>query len=264
MMGNKRGAWWAALAVLAGATALYGDTDPMSFTAEWHPVVGAGGEYEVQVGAGPKVVWQMAVVGQERDGYWVEVQVPDGGGTTMKTLVAAGAVKQVIVKIAGQPAMEMPANFVTDTPGTNIKETGRLVGRERISTSAGSFDCGHYQVTKDNGTADVWVAEEVSPYGLVKMVSPELTMTLDRVLTRATTRITETPQQMQMPPAMAGMMQQMRGMASGDQGVDPQALQQMNIPGMLQQMQGGMGAQGAQSNGTVPQDISNLLQQQHR
>lgn len=47
----------------------------------------------------------------------------------------------------------------------------------------------------------------VSPYGLVKMTTPETTMTLQKVITGAKTQITETPQKLQIPqiPGMPGM-----------------------------------------------------------
>ncbi|MGH9792765.1 MAG: hypothetical protein ACRD5W_16280, partial [Candidatus Acidiferrales bacterium] len=54
---------------------------------------------------------------------------------------------------------------------------------------------------KEDGT-DIWVAEKIAPYGLVKMTSKDgTTMTLTREITGAKTRITGTPQKLD-PGAM--------------------------------------------------------------
>ena len=179
------------------------------FTGEWHPVIGVGGAYATRMGDGKTTTWEMTVVGREGDGYWIEMYLPEMQ-TIMKTLASPRGVTRSIVKTQGQPAMEMPAAFMAEAPKMDLKQTGQYLGEEQVTTPAGTFACHHYRVTEQSGPADVWVTDQVSPYGLVKMTSPEVSMTLTRVITGASTRITETPQKFQMPnmPNMPGSVSQ--------------------------------------------------------
>jgi hypothetical protein len=65
------------------------------------------------------------------------------------------------------------------------------VGTETITTPAGTFSCQHWR--KKDGSTDVWLSEKVAPWGLVKMVSKDSTMILERVVTDAKSHITGTP-----------------------------------------------------------------------
>jgi hypothetical protein len=73
-----------------------------------------------------------------------------------------------------------------------VRKGAERVGAEDVTTPAGTFSCEHYR-TKD-GATDVWVSDKVAPWGLVKMTGPGTSMTLVRVVTDATTKITGTPQ----------------------------------------------------------------------
>jgi hypothetical protein len=74
----------------------------------------------------------------------------------------------------------------------DIRKRAKDMGRETITTPAGSFSCEHLQ--GNDGKWDAWVANQVTPYGLVKLVWKDGgTMTLVRVETNATDKITGTP-----------------------------------------------------------------------
>lgn len=213
--------------VMGGSSAALAqqDMNMPAFTAEWHPVVGSGGAYLAQPRGQQPMTWEMTIVGKEGEGYWIEMYL-SGMQTVMKSLASPRGVSRVIVKTADQPAMEMPASFMGEAPKMDVKETGQHLGQEQVTTPAGTFTCEHYRVTESSGPADVWVTTDVSPYGLVKMTSPEVTMTLQRVITGAKTRITETPQQFQMPqmPNMPGASSSQQPMP--DMAELMQALQQ--------------------------------------
>lgn len=83
---------------------------------------------------------------------------------------------------------------------------GKLLGPEKVTTPAGTFSCDHYRMIEGGETTDLWVAPTVSPYGLVKMTSADMTMTLQKLITGAKTRITEKPQKLEIPqiPGMPG------------------------------------------------------------
>ena len=178
------------------------------FRGEWHPVVGAGAVYQVEGRGQPAMTVEIAVVGQEAGGYWIENRVSAPEENIMKMLVTQGSPKRLIVKGAGQPAMELPVNMQAQViPDTDLKQKAKQVGKEQVSTPAGTFSCDHYQM-QERGTVDVWVTESVSPYGLVKMTSRDATMTLAKVVKGAKSRITETPQKLEIPqmPSLSDMM----------------------------------------------------------
>ncbi len=166
------------------------------FKGEWHPVVGAGAVYQMEQKGQPAMSWEIVVVGQEADAYWIENRMNVPQETVSKMLIAPGQVKRLIVKTAGQPAMEFPVMQAQGFPQTDLKQTAKLVGHEQITTSAGTFACDHYQVQEQGGPADVWVTPSVSPYGLVKLTSSGMTLTLAKVVKEAKSRITETPQKL--------------------------------------------------------------------
>ena len=155
--------------------------------------------YQVQQKGEPTATWEMAVVGQEGNGWWVETRMNIPEEVISKILMTDGGVERFVVKAASQPAMELPAVQAQGVPQTGVEKTGALVGRESVTTPAGTFLCEHYRVQDGGGASDIWVTEAVSPYGVVKMVGPEITLTLAKTLTGATTRIRETPQKIAMP-----------------------------------------------------------------
>ena len=181
-----------------------------SFTGDWHPVMGSGGAYLVEASGRPPMTWEISVVGQEGGGYWVEMYLPEQQ-TIMKSLTGRHDVLRMIMKRAGQPAIEIDMQApgalaaAAPQPQTDVKSAGQYLGQEQVTTPAGTFTCDHYRVAAHNQSSDVWITTEISPYSLVKMSSPAMTMTLQRVIKGATTRITETPQQFQMPHMPAGM-----------------------------------------------------------
>ena len=116
----------------------------------------------------------------------------------MKMLMVLDAksldVKRMIMKPAGEDAMEFPMNMAQMGGGAppraaaDIRDDGVLIGTESVATPAGTFSCQHYQA-KDKSW-DAWTSDKVPPYNLVKAVSKDSTMTLSRVVTNAKTRIT--------------------------------------------------------------------------
>lgn len=194
------------------AMAARGQQGGPMFKGGWHPKVGAGAVYQLEQSGQPPMEMEIAVVGQEEGGYWVETRMFTPEEMISKALIVPGQVKRTIVKAAGQPAMEMPAMSAPKVPETDIDKDAKLIGRESVTTPAGTFSCDHYQTQGSGGTADVWVAAQISPYGLVKMTGQGTTMLLSKVVTGARSRITETPQKIEMPdmPGMEEMMKQMQ------------------------------------------------------
>lgn len=197
-----------ALASPLGAQMGMGPRTP-DMSGIWHPLVGSGGAYETTGRDGKKSQIEITVVGKEavngKDAYWMEMAVADqhaGGQMYMKYLIAPSdngvASTRMIMQMPGQDPMEMDMNVnmagrrmqQSSTP-SDIREKAERVGTETITVPAGTFSCEHYKM-KD-GSADVWVSDKVSPWGLVKSQGKDSSMVLTKVITDAKDHITGTP-----------------------------------------------------------------------
>jgi hypothetical protein len=183
---------------------------------QFKPVVGSGAQYDVTPKRGGKTQWAYVVVGkeavQDADAYWLEMRMEGGarGGFVMKTLMVlregAPELKRMIMQAEGQPPMEMPvegmmAGVMKKAQESALAEAslGDKIGTESVTVPGGTFVCDHYQRKGSAGVADFWVASQVSPYGLVKMVSPDMTLELTKVLENEKSRIQGEVQKLELP-----------------------------------------------------------------
>jgi hypothetical protein len=180
------------------------------------PVVGSGAQYQVTSKKDQKALWSYAVVGKETvqgaEGYWLEMRMESGGRgeMIMKYLVVTSEgkpdFKRMIMQTEGQPPMEMPMEGMMAGMMKQGRESpaadsglGEKVGTEMVTVPAGTFLCEHYRKSEAKGTADLWIASSVSPYGLVKMTSPDMSLELTKQLTNETSHIKGEPQKLEMP-----------------------------------------------------------------
>ncbi|MGH9795770.1 MAG: DUF4412 domain-containing protein [Candidatus Acidiferrales bacterium] len=181
---------------------------PPVFRGVWSPVVGSGAAYQVETNR-EKREMEMAVVGTEahegKTGHWLEIFMKDPrqGDVVMKMLIVLDGSNtrsmRMVMQTQEMGPIEMPISLM-DRGGrgqtvneADFREKAERVGTESITTQAGTFTCEHYR-NKEDGT-DIWVAEKIAPYGMVKMTSKDgTTMILTRVISGAKTRITGTPQ----------------------------------------------------------------------
>jgi len=176
----------------------------------WNPVVGAGGAYQIERSGDRKSDMEIAVVGKEtvddKPGYWLEVSMVDprsGSPLYMKHLMVRDGesieIKRRIMQLPGRPPFGMPMTSPrgprpAPAQAADVRTGAERVGTEDVTTPAGTFACAHYR--SRDGATDVWVSDQVAPWGLVKMTGRDTTMTLLRVVTDATTKITGTPQKL--------------------------------------------------------------------
>jgi hypothetical protein len=186
-----------------------------------NPTVGSGAEY-MMTSKGKEMDMATVALGKEdvdgAAGYWMETRMTSaelGGEMVMKTLTVisptASGIKRMIMQQPGKPPMEMPAMMMsmmqqhqppptTPTGSASGKGgMGELVGTESVTVPAGTFSCQHYRNQGNNGTSDLWISMQVTPYGLVKMTGPDTTMVLKKVLANESSHIKGEPQQMQIP-----------------------------------------------------------------
>ena len=97
---------------------------PPQFRGDWHPVVGAGAVYQMESKGQPAMSLEVAVVGQEAGGYWVENRMSVPEETITKMLLTQAGPQRFIIKAAGQPAMELPVMQAQSQgmPETNLKQ----------------------------------------------------------------------------------------------------------------------------------------------
>ena len=206
--------WGSALTFFAAACPAFaarGNPGMPAFKGDWHPVVGSGAVYQMKQKNQPAVDWEVAVVGKEEGGYWVETRMSVPEPMVMKMLIVPpGGVKRTIMKAGKEPAIEMPVMQGHAAPETDLKQSAKLIGKEQVSTPTGNFACDHYQTQDGKLAADVWITAQISPYGLVKMTSKDTTMVLSKIVKGATTRITETPQKFDMPKGMPNLSDLMK------------------------------------------------------
>jgi len=189
-----------------------------SITKAFHPVVGKGAQYETTSRAGSDVkhTMEMGIVGKEtvdgKDAYWMEFVTPDNKGQSIvgKTLMTPGDFQysRSIIQIPGQGAMEMPAgmgarNRQKIDEGLNDWHS---VGTETITVPAGTFSCDHWKNDKDGSEA--WTSDKVVPFGLVKQVGKDSSMTLVKVIDDFSDRITGPVKQFNVQDMMQQMQQQ--------------------------------------------------------
>lgn len=177
----------------------------------WQPVVGAGAAYAME-SKGRKSEMEFAVVGTEqamgKPGHWLEMTFKDPrqGEMVIKSLIVLDEKNTRVVRMVmyspEMGAMEFPVEMMgrmgqSAVQDADVRGSAELVGSESVDTPAGTFSCQHYRgKDRDGNVYDVWVAEKVAPYGLVKMTSKDSSMLLTRVISGARTRVTGTPRSM--------------------------------------------------------------------
>jgi hypothetical protein len=182
---------------------------------EFKPVIGSGAQYQMTAKNG-NMTFAYVIVGQENvegnTGYWLEIRTESpgmSGEMVMKQLVVTGGekpqIKRMIMQSPGQQPIEMPMGIM---PGMGRHERGSgggdtspgvKVGVETITVPAGTFECDHYRKQEQRGTVDVWITGKISPYGMVKMSSEEMTMELAKILSNETSHIKGEPQKINIP-----------------------------------------------------------------
>ncbi len=178
---------------------------PPDFAGVFSPVVGSGAAYEMDKKDDRKTKFDIAVVGREGAGYWIEYSMQSPGGMAyMKTLTAREGddviVQHMIVQIPGHPPMDMSSMMKMHAMQSaqskaDMRANAQDLGTETITTPAGTFACQHWRSKKDG--SEFWLSDKVTPWKVVKMSGKDQTMTLVRVITDAKTHITGTPVSME-------------------------------------------------------------------
>ena len=179
------------------------------------PAVGSWVEYDFQA-QGQAGRSRIAVVGTEtRDGRelsWYEMSFDAGGNSGIMKMLAEGGfyhamaekkIVEMVVKVAGQPAMKFSGAMVermlgqmSSDPASEFGkacEDAERVGSESVTVPAGTFDAVHYRLTSGESQGDAWIVEGM-PFGMIKWTGSggEAVELVDRG-DDAVSQLTETP-----------------------------------------------------------------------
>jgi hypothetical protein len=183
------------------------------------PAVGKWVEYQALYEQKDKYVLRYAVVGEEKregtDYRWLEMKMTNDADPKKNlvyqmlipgSLASIGDVQEVIMKPGDKPALKMNGMMIGMVRGQLQKKSVfgdlcdevTLVGKEKVTVPAGTFNSKHYHSTKYEN--DSWVDPALS-FGMVKATGKHHDIQRIRDGDGATSSITETPEEM---PEMGG------------------------------------------------------------
>ncbi len=196
----------------------------------FEPVVGAWSEYAVvDKASGRRSRMKMAIVGSEKNAFWYEVTLHEGGDRNVVKMLVKGNpndpenIQRMIFKSGDEPATEMPREFVAmgrkmathmfeRRSGVSASDPGaiRVVEGEkrRITVPAGTFDAVRHEIKDAEGRtlATYEFNPDVLPFGVLRSDAGDTSMELLAHGRDARSSITEKPVPMGMPPGMPGAL----------------------------------------------------------
>ncbi|MGB8658304.1 MAG: hypothetical protein WCE90_11055 [Candidatus Zixiibacteriota bacterium] len=164
---------------------------------------------------------KMSIVGKEKspkgqDLYWFEQEETDpktGDVDIIKMLISGnpqeiGTISRMIVKSGKDEASELPQamiKMINQAP-TEKKDSAKPkiknLGLEKVKVKDQIMSCTHMSYANQDSTmADVWTNAKVPLFGMVKSVTPLMTMELVAQGANAVTAIKEQPKQLELPEA---------------------------------------------------------------
>jgi hypothetical protein len=167
-------------AVLLTAGVASAQSNPMSYEAMNKAKQGSWAEYTMTMPGGPnKMTVRYAVVEKNERELTMETdsQTPMGPVHSSMTFAPLPPDTWKLVKarmqMGTQPAQDVPAAKLTEGSVKKSDTPGKLVGAEKITVPAGTFDTKHYkhELPKEAGgmVLDVWMSDKAVPTGVVKL-----------------------------------------------------------------------------------------------
>ena len=157
-----------------------------------NPSVGVWAWYDVKdTASGDHLFLRQAVVGEAKvdgkAGFWVETEVlPRVGFPIIYKMLLTGPasdpknVHKVIVKDGQNPPQELNVDSSAAADASATKADRSTVGKESIDTAQGPVEAEHVVMEQDGKKTDLWMSDKVPPMGIVKMVSPDGEIILQR------------------------------------------------------------------------------------
>ena len=188
-------------------------SNPMSYDAMAKAKQGAWAEYTMSVPGSPqKLTVRYAVVEKNEREMTMETdsQTPMGPVHSSMTFAPsppdAWKLVKARIQMGTQPVQDVPAAKLTEGSVKKSDSPGKLVGAEKITVPAGTFETKHYknEMPKEAGgmTLDVWMSDKAIPTGVVKMsAAGGVEMVLAQTGTGAEAKAEPKPESMKATPA---------------------------------------------------------------
>jgi hypothetical protein len=106
----------------------------------------------------------------------MEFQTPMGPAMSRLVFQPAADGSWAVAKASRQPpggeSKEVPAAQLPPIKITKTDAGTTLLGNEKLTTPAGTFETRHLRKTSPQGHYDLWVSDKVAPTGIVKLTDP--------------------------------------------------------------------------------------------
>ncbi len=169
------------------------------FFHDFHPVVGGWSTYHMEDARGEQSKLTFAIVDKDPQGYWLELRTPGDGGEAVAAFLIKGDptddanVLMVRTEDPGSPALEIDKDTLiklrtegNEAFGGQASSIGPTVGKlagmpkETIEVNGRKLTCRHLKVLGPHGQeAEVWMNDQVVPFGVVKLVSGKESIVLE-------------------------------------------------------------------------------------
>ncbi len=157
-----------------------------------NPSVGVWAWYDVKdTASGEHLFLRQAVVGEAKvdgkDGYWIETEVvPRIGYPIIYKMLLTGPagdpknIHKVIVREGAKEAQELAVDPSSAQSGNLGAADRKTLGTESVKTAAGAVEAEHVVAEQDGKKTEVWTSDKVPPMGIVKLVSVDGELALQR------------------------------------------------------------------------------------
>lgn len=156
------------------------------------PEVGVYAWYEITDAASGRKLWlRLAIVDKERvklrTGYWLETEVkPQVGFPEIYKMLLTGPandadnVHRILLQQDGEPPREIPVED-TEQPEEEPKDPERKsLGPETVTYGQETIEAEHIVIGAGEEKVEVWVNDKVRPMGVVRLVSQDGELLLQR------------------------------------------------------------------------------------
>ncbi len=163
------------------------------FYHQWAPRRGAWSTYHVKDARGEEADLTFAVVKEGPEGLWMEIRTSSGGVPSVAAYLLKGDptedanIVSVRVKDGDGPAVEIDRAALErlrqqggDWFGQKASAIGPTFGRlealpeEKVKVGRRTLVCRRLRIVAEEGRyAEVWLSDEVAPFGLVRLASGE-------------------------------------------------------------------------------------------
>ena len=157
-----------------------------------NPSVGVWAWYDIKdTASGEHLFLRQAVVGEAKvdgkNGYWIETEVvPHVGFPIVYKMLLTGPagdpknIHKVIVRDGTNAPQEVPVDPSAPTSGNLGSAERKSAGKENVDTAQGAVEAEHVVVEQDGKKTELWTSDKVPPMGIVKLVSPDGELVLQR------------------------------------------------------------------------------------